>query len=898
MKTKKTITTFNLFIAIMLVCVIAVLGLMSCTSQIVDDNDNTPKLNDNSGLNDNGNQGDNGGQNDNGDQNDNGGQNNNDDQGGNGSSTKEITMLTQLNAAAASVSEYEEIHSPHDMVHSLEEQGFNFTQVKESLALIGYFLGFDMSKESFVLLPMSVLLEGEEVEAKDIFAFNNDPEQISTLVADGFNIYLLDGYSSDTISVTGVGLDVGCNKNITTINFTGTTEGRDVIIRANETDYLNIGTNEADANVNVALYGSVNNVVAYLGDNRTITYAHGDIDTFALKSGKLVAEEESVIALIEAGEGAQVQEDQGEVIIPTNIGISKVDATVAASVGYTVDGQFFVPNAAKAAKTFYIIYDLTTLKEFRDAVNSGEEINLAKVTADFDISSEEWMPIGVEDHYYHGTFDGKGHTITGLNATTSNVQWANSSTGLGKVYGLFGLVGNGDVTIKNLTLTNIAINLTSDGKNVGALIGYAPAADYAITIENVTIGSETDNSAIAANSHVGGLIGKNYATGTFTIKNCNNYAKVSGIGGYLGGIVGYYATGTTCVMEDCVNYGNIVGPTSNGAAGLIGKAIVTGTITMKYCVNFGEVNNPTTNPGSLTAGIVNVGNQGSAIIQDCANYAAVTSGCSHVAGLAYVECDTKLKGTIVNVGIVSQTQPLEDVGSASGIIYVKNEKTLTVENATIINIGAIIGTRFAGGFAGSVQSVKFAAIGTSTFENIGNIIATYTSGLAVAGGVFGSMTGAVSDYSTIPFEMYVHDCSVTANGNGSDNADSANNMKWTCAGGIVGRISDKGYVFDNVNVTNVSISAVGSGTYNYSGGFVGMIRMLGTQDAVNVLTNATIKSGNTVSGSHKGIVAGCAYESYGADHKNALNYSGEFATGDALGYSWNNGVITDVTENA
>ena len=619
-----------------------------------------------------------------------------------------------------------------------------------------------------------------------------------------------------------------------------------------------------------------------------------------LKAGKATADSGAYVGLIKAAAGTTAEEKNGGVfVIPTNAVVAEdgngVSVAVAESLGYTVETvdevQVFTPSPAKADKTYFAIYDMTTLRAYRTAINNGTEILLAKVTADFSMSEEDWDPIGTNEHPFYGVFDGQGHTVDGLNSTTSGIWWQNNSTGYGQIFGFFGVATGGDVTIKNINFTNVDINYPNDGKNMGIVLGYSKAGSHSVTFENITIGSsDTDeSSSLVANSHAGSLAGKIYSSGSITIKNCNNYATITGKGGYLGSMVGYANAMSELNMENCHNYGDIIGTNANGVSGLFGWAANSSTavVEIKNCSNDGDISNNYSGSNYPAAGLVYL-NAKEATIENCVNNGNVsTTGTSIAVGVVNFgegTASTRLKGKIENTGDVST------LGNAHGLAVVANNKTLTIEKAELVNTGNISG-KIAGGFMANEQGIKFVSVGSSTFENKGNITATATSGFAYAGGVFGYVEGAIEGYNTIPFSINVHNCTITASGEGL-------NEKFSSAGGVVGQIDGKGFSFNNVVVKNVTISALGQNdnTYNYAGGFVGMLRVNGQTNKVSVLTNADISTGMTITASHNGTVAGCAYDSQGGSYKNALNYSGSFGSGNALGYSWNNGTITALSE--
>ena len=218
--------------------------------------------------------------------------------------------------------------------------------------------------------------------------------------------------------------------------------------------------------------------------------------------------------------------------------------TVSGS-GTITGGTFNTPMTGSGTKNDpYQISTAEQLKLFRDIVNGagGQTQNrgaYAVLTADIDLKNEEWTPIGnyTEGNkiYYEGTFDGGGHTISGLNVT-----------GKFRCASLFGAVKGG--TIKNLTVAgNVSHNYYSTGLDC----------------------------------HVGGIVGS--ALDAATIENCSNNCSVTGgSGDFIGGIAGSNIDNARII--DCYNVGTITG-TFNGTGGVTGLNM--GTIS--NCYNVGTV---------------------------------------------------------------------------------------------------------------------------------------------------------------------------------------------------------------------------------------------------------------------------------------------------------------------
>ena len=218
--------------------------------------------------------------------------------------------------------------------------------------------------------------------------------------------------------------------------------------------------------------------------------------------------------------------------------------TVSGS-GTITGGTFNTPMTGSGTKNDpYQIGTAEQLKLFRDIVNGagGQTQNrgaCAVLTAAIDLNNEPWTPIGnfTEGNkiYYEGTFDGGGHTISGLNVT-----------GKFRCASLFGAVKGG--TIKNLTVAgNVSHNYNSTGLDC----------------------------------HVGGIVGS--ALDAATIENCSNNCSVTGgSGDFIGGIAGSNIDNARII--DCYNVGTITG-TFDGTGGVTG--INMGTIS--NCYNVGTV---------------------------------------------------------------------------------------------------------------------------------------------------------------------------------------------------------------------------------------------------------------------------------------------------------------------
>ncbi|WP_276901161.1 carboxypeptidase regulatory-like domain-containing protein [Blautia hydrogenotrophica] len=286
------------------------------------------------------------------------------------------------------------------------------------------------------------------------------------------------------------------------------------------------------------------------------------------------------------------------------------------------------------AENLYEISNEMQLKGLSEIV-SGTSANISqdsmqdktiRLIQDIELTSEQWQPIGAKNSNntkrFAGTFDGCGHTISGIHQTDMKT--------IGGYAGFFiGLDATG--TICNLTLEG-QIN-SEEFYNAGAFVahtgygtilncvnkcevtarnaaGFINSANNGTTIENCRnegmitstsgwagglagqftgqiINSANTGMVYAAGSYAGGLIGYMNASGTneYKIENSYNAGEIStsGQNGVAGGIAGYvYANDNKVTVENCYNTGKVYASDGVGSvAAITGNS--SGKKTLKSC---------------------------------------------------------------------------------------------------------------------------------------------------------------------------------------------------------------------------------------------------------------------------------------------------------------------------
>nr|WP_294706900.1 fimbrillin family protein [Prevotella sp.] len=265
----------------------------------------------------------------------------------------------------------------------------------------------------------------------------------------------------------------------------------------------------------------------------------------------------------------------------------KVNATGLTLEGCTIGSWVDGGGESGAAEDLGYIYDSNTktytvynadgLMNIAELVNGGKsDINITLDT-DIDLTGKDWTPIGTDyDNSYKGTFDGGGHTITGLTFTT-NDEYA----------GLFGWLNRAG-TVKNVVMEGVQITSNQIyGGSIGGVVGYSWG-----TIENCSV-----SGSVSGTVYVGGVVG---AQIDGSITGCSSSATVKGTVD-VGGVAGQ--TNSSATLTACYATGNVtieINPAKNIAGGsLVG---MNAGSSLLACYATGNV----TSTGSST-GYVHIG---------------------------------------------------------------------------------------------------------------------------------------------------------------------------------------------------------------------------------------------------------------------------------------------------
>ena len=240
-----------------------------------------------------------------------------------------------------------------------------------------------------------------------------------------------------------------------------------------------------------------------------------------------------------------------------------VSLAAAKDPGYTIEG-----NGS------YTVTSADGLMNVAELVNGGKtDINIT-LDKNIDLTGKDWTPIGTSfDNSYTGTFDGGGHTITGLTITTKD-----------QFVGLFGYLNRAG-TVKNVVMEGIQITSNHMFGNTGGVAGFSWG-----TIENCSV-----SGSVSGTKCVGGVVGAQKAG---SITGCSSSATVKGTVN-VGGVAGEsWGSMTACYATGNVTLEIYPGKDISGG-GVVG---FKGGNSVLACYATGNVNSKGSSTGNVHIG--------------------------------------------------------------------------------------------------------------------------------------------------------------------------------------------------------------------------------------------------------------------------------------------------------
>ncbi len=332
-----------------------------------------------------------------------------------------------------------------------------------------------------------------------------------------------------------------------------------------------------------------------------------------------------------------------------------------------------------------------------------------KLGADINMAGTTQRAMGNYDVPFSGTFDGDGHTVSGLNiradgtaglfgvisGTVKNVTVAGNikntfeaSSAETKISGKYpGTGGIAGVALSGATVENCVNNAQVEGPgNCGGVIGVVYNFSYAAI--NVT-GCENNGTIYSTAGNCGGVIGRVYVSSAafpaVTVKNCvNNVAQTLSVDNRnrLGGIVGYLRSEAgVVVIENCTNKGDITAKNVGDAA-----------------------SNDYPYAGGIVARIEAVSDYSSAArISKCSNTAKITSG-KYAGGIVtYIQRAAACGENVTDVSECINTGDVDGPRFAGGVVGYTENKCAEMTYSGIYNCanyGKVTASDYSGGILG------------------------------------------------------------------------------------------------------------------------------------------------------------------------------------------------------
>ena len=611
---------------------------------------------------------------------------------------------------------------------------------------------------------------------------------------------------------------------------------------------------------------------------------------------------------LEYGQGAGASGNTATYLVnaPVNLASTGSFSTKLGSDGTTIDYTIITDLGGPGSATG------TDLQGINGNLSGNYVLgaNIDAATTSSWNSNAGFVPLGTDGagtplsygNGFTGTFDGLGHTISGLTINRSTV---------GQV-GLFGVAGN--ATIRNVGLIGSVVTgggISGNGGQVGSLIGwqrggtvsraYAVGTTVTSTVYNIgglvghedggtidssyatgmvtgtgannvggLVGLETGGSVsqshatvvVAGDSAVGGLVG--WQEGG-AINSSNATGDVAGNSG-LGGLVGTQNSGTistsyaTGVVTGGGNVGGLVGNQNSGgtidnsdAAGAVtGSSYNVGGLvgTSSGMINVAHATGTVTGSDANVGGLV--GKQGGGTINTAYATGAVTgtgSNSFNVGGLA---------GS--SYGSISQTHATGKVTSSSSNVggLVGKQAAGTIDNSNATggvagdgNVGGLVGLQYS---AGTISLASASGAVTGNSYNIGGLVGYQKGGTITDAYAVGSVNGYSNVGGLVGLEEGGAIGNASATGNVVGTASVPASYIFTNAGGLVG--FQNGGTITNSHATDDTVTGVVN-----VGGLVGR-QQNGGDISVSYATG-TVTSANKHAGGLVGFqVDGAISDSY------------------------------------
>ncbi len=354
--------------------------------------------------------------------------------------------------------------------------------------------------------------------------------------------------------------------------------------------------------------------------------------------------------------------DEGKITLSDEVFINDViDASIFESGKGTSEDPYMLKTADQL-RAF-----ASSLSEHIDY--SGVFIELM---SDIDISDKEWAPIGDSDYVFNGSFDGKGHTVSGM--TVGSAEKAKELVQDKNYIGFFSVLGT-DAAVKNVKLTNVLINASYNASAyAGGIAAFmnSDSEDYkGAVIDSCTVDGSIKLTSDKGNNFVGGIAAYVYKGAVINCKsNVDAYCTVTK-GSAFGETGGLAALVNRGLVANSYSLGNVYGSGNREDEGM---AVISSLVAVNagYLVNCYGAGQHETNDYSIYTGAVSGWITGIGHTYDCYynDEASMKIGEKTVDPVAAV-------GTRVSSGVSD-----EGMAYTGGVVY-NNEAYTSKDNSKL-----------------------------------------------------------------------------------------------------------------------------------------------------------------------------------------------------------------------
>lgn len=411
------------------------------------------------------------------------------------------------------------------------------------------------------------------------------------------------------------------------------------------------------------------------------------------------------------GAGTNVLSFSGTVNAPagTALSVTGYSGTITDVVGnaFVWPGTITTASTVRAADSIedfgkdsegrYLITCKADLYKLAQYCNAGEvPVGASFLQTANIVCDNSYVPVGTSSSPFIGSYDGGGHTISGIVIDSSD----------GENLGVFGYVqGTSSVVsrIRNVILFSGSIK---GRKNVGGIVG---TVQDNVSVTNCAVRSNVTIQAGCNSAEcLGGIVGLCYPTigyykGVTTVEGCISSASVLAGGmsgcknfGGIAGMLGKYYNTTTASINDCLYTGEQVSGATSNIDPIVGL-FRSGTISNSYFTNSSLAGDRLAYRISLGANVVIDGAQtiynvseltslGSSVLKMGSTY---YSGKDNTVTLSYTgtvpngyAVTYKVNGSDITGNTI--TMPAEDVTISASVALAEN---LTLSTAEVVLLG-------------------------------------------------------------------------------------------------------------------------------------------------------------------------------------------------------------------